>query len=175
MIGTRSEQNYSHITDFEIRRGNQDFRRQNISMSRLSLDLTTIGMNTTNRKILPIDSIPMRTTIPEPTPQTRPTKPLTRPEESSTQPTDSSRNRGQTHHCQTHHLENLILWMISIAVNPKERNEIQRKISVDTRNKTCQTHRRAILIFLETVTTDASDRKIRRATGKMVLSNYAQG
>ena len=33
MSRTRSEQNYSYKTDFETRAGNQDFGRQNISMS----------------------------------------------------------------------------------------------------------------------------------------------
>ena len=33
MSGTRSEQNYSYKTDFETKRENQDFGRQNISLS----------------------------------------------------------------------------------------------------------------------------------------------
>ena len=33
MITTRSDQDYSYKTDFEIWRGNQKFERQNISMS----------------------------------------------------------------------------------------------------------------------------------------------
>ena len=38
MSGTRSEQNHSSKTYFETRRENQDFGRQNISMSRPPLD-----------------------------------------------------------------------------------------------------------------------------------------
>ena len=45
-----SEQKYSAKTDFETRRENQDSGRQNNSMSRPPLDLTPLGMNTTNRK-----------------------------------------------------------------------------------------------------------------------------
>ena len=69
MIRTRSEQNYSYKTDFEIRRENQDFGRQNNSMSRLPLDSNTIGTNTTNGITSPIDSISVGTKTPDPTPQ----------------------------------------------------------------------------------------------------------
>ena len=57
---TRSEQNYSYKTGFETRRENQDFGRQNISMSRLPLDSTHLGTNTTNVTTSSIDSIPLR-------------------------------------------------------------------------------------------------------------------
>ena len=73
MSGMGSEQNYSYKTDFETRRENQGFRRQNISMSRLPLDSTPLGINTTNGKTSQIYSIPIGTKMPNPTPQTRPT------------------------------------------------------------------------------------------------------
>ena len=40
--------------------GNQDFGRQNNSMSPPPLDLTPIGMNTINVTTLPIDLIPVK-------------------------------------------------------------------------------------------------------------------
>ena len=52
MSRTRSEQNYSYKTDFENRIKNQDFGRQNISMSRPPLGSTPLGTNTNNRKCL---------------------------------------------------------------------------------------------------------------------------
>ena len=42
---TRSEQNYISKNDFETRRENQDFGRQNYSMSRPPLDSTPLGTN----------------------------------------------------------------------------------------------------------------------------------
>ena len=55
MSTTRSEQNYISKTDFETRRENQDFERQNISMSQPPLDSTTFGINITNVTTSPID------------------------------------------------------------------------------------------------------------------------
>ena len=55
MSGMRSEQKYSSKTDFETRKENQDFERQNISMSRPLLDLTTFGANATSKTTSPID------------------------------------------------------------------------------------------------------------------------
>ena len=72
MSRTRSEQNYSSRTDFETRRENQDIVRKNIFMSRPPLDSTPFGANTTNGTTSPIDLIPVRTKIPDPTPQTVP-------------------------------------------------------------------------------------------------------
>ena len=43
-------------------------------MSRPTLDLTTLGINTTNKTTSPIDLIPVRTKTPDPTPLTRPTE-----------------------------------------------------------------------------------------------------
>ena len=59
MSETRSEQKYSYKNYFEIRRENQDYGCQNISMLQLPLDLTPIGTKTTNRTTAPIDSIPI--------------------------------------------------------------------------------------------------------------------
>ena len=64
MSRTRPEQNYSSKTDFETRRENQDFERQNNSTSRPPLDSTTLGTNTTNGTMSPIVSLTTGTTIP---------------------------------------------------------------------------------------------------------------
>ena len=61
MSGTRSEKNYSSKPDFETRRENQDFGRQNSYMSRPPLDSTRLGTNTNNGTMPPIDTIPVRT------------------------------------------------------------------------------------------------------------------
>ena len=61
---TRPEQNYNTQCDFETRRRgavNQDFGRQNISISQPPLNSTTLGTNTHNRTTSPIDSIPVGT------------------------------------------------------------------------------------------------------------------
>ena len=94
---TRSELEYSYKTDFQHWRKNQDFGRQNISLSCPPLDSMNIVMNTTNITTSPIDFIPIGEKTPEPTPRTRPTKFSTRPTESSTQPTNSSKQKGKAH------------------------------------------------------------------------------
>ena len=74
--GARPEQNYNSKSDFETRRGgvvNQDFGRQNNSMSRPPLDSTPLGNNTNNVTTSLIDSIPVRTKSPDPVPLTLPT------------------------------------------------------------------------------------------------------
>ena len=80
MSGTRSEQNNRYKTDFETRRENQDFGRQNISMSQPPLDSTTFGTNITNRTMSPIDSISIREKTLDPTQLTQqmdfPTRPM---------------------------------------------------------------------------------------------------
>ena len=81
--GTSSKKNYSSKTDFETMKENQDFERQNISMSRPLLYSTHFGTNTTNGKTSSIELIHFRTKIPDPTPLTRPTDFPTRPTESS--------------------------------------------------------------------------------------------
>ena len=68
MSGTISEKKYSHKTDFETRRENQDFGRQNISISQPPLDSTPIDNNTTNGTTSPIESIPVRKKTTDPTP-----------------------------------------------------------------------------------------------------------
>ena len=66
MSTTRSEQDYRYKTDLGIWRENQDFGRQNISMSRPPLDSTPIDKNKTNRTTSPIESIPVRIKTTEP-------------------------------------------------------------------------------------------------------------
>ena len=97
MTGIWSELDYSYKTDFENWRENQDFGGQNISMSRPPLDSSPIGTNTTNGKLSPNDSIPIKTKILEPTSQTRPTDSSTQPEDLSTWATDSSKRKWKAH------------------------------------------------------------------------------
>ena len=56
----------------KTKRVDQYFGRQNDPMSRPTLGLTPLGMNTTNRTTSPIDSVPVGTENTEPTPLTRP-------------------------------------------------------------------------------------------------------
>ena len=72
VIRTRSVQNYSSKTDFETRRENQYFGRQNNYMSRPPLDLTPRGTKTTNVRTSTIYSIPVRPKTPDPMPLTPP-------------------------------------------------------------------------------------------------------
>ena len=60
-------------TDFETRRENQDFGRKNNYMIQPTLELTNIGLNMTKGATLPIDSLPIRTKLSEPTTLTQPT------------------------------------------------------------------------------------------------------
>ena len=76
MSGTRPNQNYNFKSDFETRRGevaDQDFGRQNDSMSRPPLKLTPLGTDITNGTTSPSDLIQVRTKLPELTPLTLPT------------------------------------------------------------------------------------------------------
>ena len=116
----------------------------------------------TNGITSPIDSIPVRTQMSEPTPQTQPTN-------SSTLEMDLPKQmekhtyqgtRIQTLNCQTHHQTNLIYLRIAIPVNQLKRNTIRRKSVGNTRNITRQTHRTAILIRPTTVIIDPS--KVKR-------------
>ena len=93
-----SEKDYNAKTNFENRIENKDFGCQNNVMSLPPLDSTTLGTNMTNRTTSPIDSIPVRTKTPEPTPLTRPTELSEKMENCTYQG-----NQIQTHHRQTHH------------------------------------------------------------------------
>ena len=97
MSRTRIEQNYSYKTDFENRRENQNFGRQNISMSRPPLGSTPLGTNTNNRKMSPTDSIPAETPPPDPAQLTPPTDSPTLPMDFLTLPTESSKGKGKAH------------------------------------------------------------------------------
>ena len=79
----------------------------------------------------------------------------------------------QTHHRHTHHRVNMICRLTEITENPRAINTIQRKRIRNTRNRTRKSHCREILIMPKTVTIDAKDAK-NIATGKRILSNYAQ-
>ena len=120
----------------------QDFGRQNISMSRPTLDLTPIGKNTTNETISPIDLIPVGTKMPEPTPLTRPTELPEKTEKRTYQGTWI-----HTHHCQTHHRINLICRMIPIPVNQRKINTIRRKLLSHCANITFSENNRHGRIF----------------------------
>ena len=123
-------------------------------MSRPPLDLTPIGTNTTNRTMSPIESIPVRTKTPDPTPLTRPTKFPDQngkenvPGEPDTDPSSSESSS-----------KDLILRRIAITVNQLKRKVTRKKSVINTGNRTRQTHCREILIRLTTVTTDANDVK----------------
>ena len=67
--------------------------------------------------------------------------------------------RIQTHHRQTRHQKNLIRQMIAIIVNQLKINAIRRRCVRNTRNRTRQNRRRAIMIRPAIVTTDASNVK----------------
>ena len=73
VIEKKASNHYNLKSDFETMREIQDCERKNISMSPPTFDSTPIGKNTTNRKISPIESIPVEKTL-EPTPLTLPTK-----------------------------------------------------------------------------------------------------
>ena len=64
--------------------------------------------------------------------------------------------------------------IIAIAVNPKERNEIQRKSVGNTRNRNCQTHRRETMILPITLTIDESDTKRRSIWKNDPIKLYAR-
>ena len=72
MSRTRSKKNYSSKMNFETRRENQDFERQENSTSRPPLDSTPFGNKVTNIPTSPINSIIVGTKTPEPMPQTQP-------------------------------------------------------------------------------------------------------
>ena len=83
MSVANSDHDYSYRNDFEIWRENQEFERQNISMSQPPLDTTPIGTNTTNIIMSHLELTPIGTKMPD-------HKPLTRP-------IDLSRRKGKTH------------------------------------------------------------------------------
>ena len=66
-------------------------------------------------------------------------------------------------------ITNLIWMMIANTENQKSRNAIKRKSVGNTRNRTRQTHHRDIVIRLTTVTIDARDTRVTRATIKRIL------
>ena len=68
----KAKNHYNFKSDFETRREIQYFDQENISMSRPTLDSTPLGTNIANETTSPIDSIPVGTKTPEPTPLTRP-------------------------------------------------------------------------------------------------------
>ena len=71
VIRTQPEKNYNPKSYFETNKGgvvNQDFGRQNNSMSRPTLDSTPLGTNTNNGTTTPIDLIPVETKSPYPMP-----------------------------------------------------------------------------------------------------------
>ena len=161
MSRTRSEQNYIAKTDFETRRENQDFGRQNISMRRPPLDSTPLGTHKNNGKTSPIDSIPVgkkRRSLCHWQHQ-RICEHYQRICQSKMEKCTYQGNRIQTHHCQTHHQKNLIRWITPTPVNQLKSKLVRRKIVGNTRNSTRQTRRRAILIRLTIVTTEASNIK----------------
>ena len=138
----RSEQNYSSKTDFETRRENKDFGRQNNSMSRPPLDSTSLGTNTTNGTMSPIDSIPVRTKTTEPTPQTRPTYlpalPADLPEQNGKAHVPGDPDTDPSLSDSSSSKYNFLGDINSSKSN--KRNSMRRKSVRKTRNKTRQAH-----------------------------------
>ena len=66
-------------------------------MIRPPLYSTPFGTNTTNRITSPIDLVPIRTEIPDPTTLIQLTDLPTRPAETSTRPTDSLKQKVKSH------------------------------------------------------------------------------
>ena len=136
MSATSPEQDYSHKTDFQIWRENQDFGRQNNPMSLPPLDMTIIGTNTTNGTTLQLDSISIekeyqnlchehdqwRHQHDQQSCQNNQQNIQSEREKCTCQ-----RTQNQTHHRQNHHQASLICWMIEITANPKSRNAIKIK------------------------------------------------
>ena len=73
MSAAKLDHEYIYKTDFEIWKENQEFGRQNISMSQPSLESTPIGTNTTNLTTSHLESTPIGKKMPDPNPLTRPT------------------------------------------------------------------------------------------------------
>ena len=63
----------NYKTELQIWKENKEFERKTILMSCPPLDSTPIGTNTTNAKILHLESIPVDKKTPEPKPLTLPT------------------------------------------------------------------------------------------------------
>ena len=166
----QGQRNSSAKTNFESRRENQYFERQNISMSQLPLEYSPFGTNMTNRITSPFDSIPVGEKIQTPHHwhDQQIFRHWQRIYQSKNENRTYQRTRIQTHHCQNHHRTNLIRWMIPILDNQIKINSTIRKSVRNTRNRMSQTHRQAILIRPTTVTTDASNVK-RRAIGNNFL------
>ena len=70
----KAKNHYNFKSDFETVREIQYFERENISMSRPTLDSTPISTNITNGTTSPIDSIPVGAKTPDSMPLTQPTE-----------------------------------------------------------------------------------------------------
>ena len=71
MSAENSDYDYKYKTEFQIWRENQEFERQNISMSQPPLESIPIDMNMTNTEMSHLDSTPVGTKTPDPKPLTR--------------------------------------------------------------------------------------------------------
>ena len=74
MIGEKSDYDYNYKNEFQILKEDKEFEHQNILMSRPPLELTLVGMNTSNEKILSLDSTHVGAKIPDPKILTLPTE-----------------------------------------------------------------------------------------------------
>ena len=163
MSASRSEYDISYKTDFEIWRENQKFEGQNISKSWPHLDLNPIGINTTKTTTSQLDSAPIGTKTSYP-----------RHWHDQQNCKNESENRMyqrthiHTHHCQTHHQENIVRLMTASIENPRAKDAIKRRSSETTRNRTCQTLFQATLIHPTKVTKETRDTKMRRS----IWENY---
>ena len=73
MSAEKSDHDYRYKTDFQIWRENQEFERQNISMSRPPLDSNPIVTKNTNVTTSHLDLTPVGTKTSDPNPLTQPT------------------------------------------------------------------------------------------------------
>ena len=154
---TRSEQNYNDKIYFETRREgvvNQEFGRQNNYMSWPPLDLTPLGKNTTNRTMSPIDLIPIRTKMTEPTPLTRPAN---LPDQNGKAHVPGDLDLDLSLSESLSNKSNFSKDINSSVSNKKKRDK--KKIFGNTRKTTCHTHCQAILICPKTLTIDRSGKK----------------
>ena len=135
MSAANSDHDYRYKTDFDIWRGNQEFDRQNISMSLPPFDLTPIGTNTKFLTTSNLDSTPIGGKNARRS-ATNTTNGFVKRKEKRTY----QRTWSRTFHRQTHHRENLICLMTAKTENLRARDAIKRKIVKNTQKRTCRTH-----------------------------------
>ena len=125
MSEAKSYYEYNYKIEFQIWKENEEFERQNISVSQPPLESTPIVTNTSNAKMSHLDSTPVDMKIPDP-------KLLTLPTESSNakknrEKSTYQRIQSQTRHSQTHSWANLIRLMTASTEDQKASDAIKKK------------------------------------------------